>query len=350
MGALNGMQVVIAGAGVVGWTTALELARAGARVTLADPDPAGANASAVAAGMLAPVFEALFDPDASLELLRKARDLWPDLAARIGLPISDNGALAVGPPTDLDAWAGRLAALGASWIRLDVAQARARAPTLRPGLGGLFTAEDWRLEPRAGLAALKAVARDAGVAVADSAVAAFQAGQARLSGGEAIAADRLVVATGASRSLVETAPELGAVSPIKGHILRAAEVSLPGPVVRFAGGYVCPSRAGAVIGATMEAGRADTAVDPAVVRRLQGLAAEVIPMIAGASVTAEAGVRAGTPDNLPMVGPSANAGVWLAVGVRRNGWLLAPLVARMIARSLTGEATDPAFAPGRFEA
>jgi glycine oxidase len=187
------------------------------------------------------------------------------------------------------------------------------------------------------------------VVVANQAVEGFEAG-ARLSGGEVIAADRLVVATGASRSLIATAPELDSISPIKGHILRAAEVRLSGPVVRFAGGYVCPSSAGAVVGATMEAGRADTAVEPTIVRRLQGLAADVIPAIADVSVTAQAGVRAGTPDNLPMVGPSANAGVWLAVGVRRNGWLLAPLVARTIARSLVGEATDPDFAPGRFAA
>ena len=62
-------------------------------------------------------------------------------------------------------------------------------------------------------------------------------------------------------------------------------------------------------------------------------------------------MRAATPDGLPLVGPSARAGVWLATGARRNGWLLAPLVARMLAAYLSDRDPGPyagLLAPRRF--
>jgi glycine oxidase len=65
-----------------------------------------------------------------------------------------------------------------------------------------------------------------------------------------------------------------------------------------------------------------------------------------------AGVRAATPDGLPLVGPSAAPGVLLAVGARRNGWLLAPLVAKVVAAYVTGRDTGryaAQFDPRRFE-
>src|SRR5690348_3230666 len=103
-------SVTIAGAGVLGLTSAIALAEAGCAVTVVDPG--GANASSVAAGMIAPVFEAVLDAEARahLPLLMRARDLWPGLAERTGVALDRSGALAVGP----DDWlAGVSAGLGA---------------------------------------------------------------------------------------------------------------------------------------------------------------------------------------------------------------------------------------------
>src|SRR3569833_2923848 len=89
MSEVKGLRVVVAGAGAIGSVTALVLARRGAHVTLADPAEVGDNASGVAAGMLAPVCEALLDPVSHdhLPLLRQAREAWdlvlPDLAVSI---------------------------------------------------------------------------------------------------------------------------------------------------------------------------------------------------------------------------------------------------------------------------
>jgi len=63
------------------------------------------------------------------------------------------------------------------------------------------------------------------------------------------------------------------------------------------------------------------------------------------------GVRAATPDGLPIVGLSKTQKVILVTGARRNGWLLAPLVAQVVAACVTGGEAGPyarRFDPGRF--
>jgi glycine oxidase len=69
--------------------------------------------------------------------------------------------------------------------------------------------------------------------------------------------------------------------------------------------------------------------------------------LAGAEFTAAAGVRYGLPDALPLVGASSTPGVFLALGARRNGWLLAPLIAEALLEAISGDEAG-AFAPRRF--
>src|SRR3990167_4910920 len=78
----NDAKISVAGAGAFGLATALRLARAGLAVTLFDPAPPGDNASDVAAGMLAPISQALVDPTsrAHLALMRRARGPWAGFA------------------------------------------------------------------------------------------------------------------------------------------------------------------------------------------------------------------------------------------------------------------------------
>lgn len=328
-------RVVVAGGGALGSVVALALARAGARVTLADPSAPGANASGVAAGMLAPAFESLFDEESPpLGLLRAARDLWPALASSVGLRLSDAGAMAVGAPDKVEAWAAALADLGVKARRLTPAEAQGRSPWLSAGWGAVCTNEDWRLEPAAALASLRAEAEDRGVVWRAEAVTDFVAGEATLSGGGRLPCEALVVATGASTSLAGVASELVALTPVKGHILRAPALALRGPVVRLEGVYVCPAAEGALVGSTMEFGRADDAIDPRAVGRLRALAAAASPAFADTPLVAHAGVRAATPGGLPWVGAARAPGVWLAVGARRNGWLLAPLIAEALVENM----------------
>jgi glycine oxidase len=346
------LRVLVAGGGVVGIVAALALARAGARVRLADPRPPGTNASSVAAGMLAPVFESLLD-DASpkLGLLRQARNLWPDLAASVGLTLKRAGAMGAGTPTQVEAWMVRLDDLGVEALALTPAQTRERSPWLTAPGGGVWTHEDWRLEPPAALAALRAAADDLGVQWTAASVADFAGGVATMSDGAAIECDVLVIATGASRSLIKIAPELGALTPIKGHILRAPALGFEGPVVRLEDLYICPADGGALVGSTMEVGRADTGVDQGVVARLRERATAAATIFATTRLVPRAGVRAATPDGLPLIGAGREAGVWLAVGARRNGWLLAPLIAQALVEGLIDRRTPPwarELDPARF--
>lgn len=333
-------SVTVAGAGALGLSAALALADAGCAVTVCDPG--GESASAVAAGMIAPACEAVLDPQArpQLDLLMAARDLWPGFAERAGVALDRAGAMAVGEAAWLDAIAGDLAGLGLRPMELPGPTAQALAPGLAPVERGLLVREDWRIDPRAALAALRRAAEGAGVAFRAEAVCAREA------------ADVLVAATGASHSLAEMAPELSRLSPIKGHIVRFAAPAA-GVTVRARGAYAAPGEGGLAVGATMEPGRGDSEIDPDAAAPLVAAGRRLFPALAGVPFAIAAGVRAATPDGLPLVGPSREPGVVIAAGARRNGWLLAPLVARLVAACVTEGDLGPygrLFDPGRFEA
>jgi glycine oxidase len=339
----RGAKVTVAGAGALGLCAALELAEAGCAVVVCDP-AAERSASAVAAGMLAPVFEAVLDAETAgrLDLLMAARDLWPGLEARAGVRLDRAGAMAVGAEAWLAGVNAGLLGLGLHGIELPRRTATALAPGLSPAFErAILVREDWRLEPRRALAALRMAAEAAGVA--------FRAQAVREKG----EADWLVVATGAARDL---APELAALSPIKGQIVRYEALRGAGVSVRGEGGYAVPAADGLAIGATMEVGRADAEPDLGALEPVLAAGVRLFPDLEEASFGLSVGVRAATPDGLPMAGLSAQPGVILATGARRNGWLLGPLIGRVVAACVSGADAGPyaarldprRFAPGNL--
>lgn len=345
---LRGARIAVVGAGVVGLCTALELSAAGAAVTLIDEEAAIPNASAIAAGMIAPAFEAALEEPGSgrLALYRAARDLWPEVADGTA-PLHRDGALALQDPAGLDAVAEALQAEGAQFERLSGAAVQALAPRLsaQPE-GGLFSPEDWRLDAAETLGILATgFARRGGRRRLGRVDAAGL--QALLRGWDAV----VLCAGWGAAGLAGAAPELAALTPIKGQLVRF-EGAAPagGPTVRAARLYMAPGSAGVVVGASMEAGRADLAVSGEVHRELTEQAAAMFPHLRGRSARALTGVRAATSDGLPLVGRSAS-GLHLATGFRRNGWLLAPLAARMVVDQLAGRDPGPwaeAMRPDRF--
>lgn len=337
---MNGTpRVTIAGAGVLGLASALALADRGCPVTVLDPG--GPNASSVAAGMIAPAFEAVLDAHSRshFDLLMSARDLWPALSERAGAPLDRSGALAVGCEAWLAGVQSAFAALGMSAAEVGGPEAQAMAPGLTSVVErALLTREDWKVDAPAALLALRRAAHAAGVV--------FRSGRCEDPPSDA---DVLLVATGADTGLARIAPELTRLSPIKGHIVR---VNRPGSgaVVRGEGVYAAPG-ASIAFGATMEPGRSDPGVERDKAETLRAAGLELFPALASATWQAAVGVRGATPDGLPMVGPSATPGVLLAVGSRRNGWLLGPLVAQVVTAYATGRDPGPyakRLAPGRF--
>lgn len=317
----SGARIAVAGAGAFGSALALRLARAGFKLTVFDPAAPGDNASGVAAGMLAPVSEALFDPASRghLSIMRRARDLWPAFADDLGITLARAGVRFEGS----DAWRGqvgeRLAALG-----LPDADA---------------TAEDWRIEARPALASMRAAAQAAGARFEAGAVEAFAPGVLTLADGRVEAFDALVLATGPGARAGRLAPETQALAPIKGQILRVS-AETGDMVVRGEGVYLAPGE-GLAIGATMETGRDDLAPDASATQGLRAAAWALRPELDLDAAKVEVGVRVTTPDGLPLVGWSRAPGVLLAVGARRNGWLFAPLVADMVAAYLNGDNPGP---------
>lgn len=372
-------DVLVAGGGVVGLAAAWRAALAGLAVTLCDPAP-GSGASQVAAGMLAPVGEALWGEERLLELNLRAAARWPSFAEELtaatgaGTGFLRCGALLVGLDAgdravleDLHRFQQHLG-LEASWQ--SGSACRELEPLLAPGVRcGVLTAGDHQVDPRQVVAALGEAVAAAGVSVVHEAVSALvvergRAAGALLEGGDALRAGTVLLAAGCwSGRVAGLQPAVALpVRPVKGQILQlrgSAEDPLLRRVLRCVVGgrscYLLPREDGRVVlGSTMEERGFDTTVTAGAVYELLREATQALPALAELELLeARAGLRPGTPDNLPLVGRTALEGLLLATGHGRNGVLLAPVTADLVLSCLRGEEL-PAWAapcdPTRFAA
>jgi glycine oxidase len=377
-------DTLIIGGGVIGLAIGWRAAQAGMTVVIADPDP-GRGASHAAAGMLTPVAEAAYAERELFELGRRSLSMYPDFvaeltqAAGVGVGFSPAGTLLVGYNADDLAMISEHAALresfGAASERLTGRECRRAEPLLGPAIsGGLLVSDDASVDPRRLTDALLIAARAAGARhVPQRAIrlltAADRAVGAEFADGSSVSANRVVLAAGwASASLdglpPGTAPPL---RPVKGQIVRlrptpatrtaGLPASLVGRTVRgiVAGSsvYLVPRPDGElVVGATQEELGADETVTAGGIWQLLRDARTIVPGITELEFAeAVAGLRPGTPDNAPVLGPTALAGLVLATGHFRSGVLLAPVTADLIAGFLTtGTMAAPAaaFGPRRF--
>jgi glycine oxidase len=365
--------VVVIGGGVIGLAVAWRAAERGHAVCLLERGELGAGASHVAAGMLAPVTEA--DPGelALLELgLRSAR-AWPGFAAELAAASGADpglyrcGALIVARDGDEAAALERELALrlelGLDVERVLPSAARRMEPALAPTLRlALAVPGDHAADPRALLLALTEAARRAGAQLRIGAtvrslrVDGGRVSGVRLAGGELVAAEQVVVAAGAWSGAIEGVPDDARIPlrPVKGQILRLRDPRGPGlleRIVRFEGGYLVPRGDGRyVLGATMEERGFDTTVTAGALYELLRDAGELVPGIHELVVEeTAAGLRPATPDNAPVLGAAGEVeGLVWATGHHRNGILLAPVTADIVAGVLDGNAGPPAFGPGRF--
>ncbi len=341
---LSGLNLAVAGAGVFGLAIASSCVEQGADVQIFEPRAFGVNASGVAAGMLAPAFEALLDqtPAERYGPFQQAYAAWLAFAGNVlkDMP-SDltSGTVYVGSVDEVSALSGRLASFGVRSTLLTGEAVRALQPRLRRDIeAAIRVAGEGRLDPVAVLAGLDARFRGLGGVWRREGLGPEHVG----------AFDAVVLAAGfQTRAWASQVPELSALGAIKGHVLHFAGGPTSGPVIRSAQGYAAPQRAGVVFGATMEAGRFDDDIDPDKVRMLLRAASTLIPDLAETPFVARTGVRASTPDGWPMIGRTVS-GLYVATGARRNGWLLAPLVAEAMVEALQGSAPREGFDPGRF--
>lgn len=366
-------DVVVAGGGLIGLGVAFRAAVRGLTVTVVDPAPGG-GASYAAAGMLAPVTEASFGEEALLALNLASLQRYPGFVADVeeasGLPVpfSTAGTLLLGFDDDDVAEIARLHAyqreLGLEAERLTPRECRRREPGLTPRLrGGLLVSTDHSVEPRALHAALLAAVRAAGVDVVPARAAGLvltgeRAGGLRLDDGGEVLGGTVVLALGAESGRLPGVPAGSVpVRPVKGQILRLrGEPVLDATVralVRGRSVYLVPRADGeVVVGATVEERGFDARVTAGGVLDLLADATEVAPgltELALAETTAR--FRPGTPDNAPLLGPTALPGLVVATGHHRNGVLLTPVTADAVTDVLlTGALPEVAapFTPLRF--
>lgn len=368
-GGSTGTGLVVVGAGVIGLSCAWAAARDGMSVTVVDPAPA-TGASWVAGGMLAPVTEAWPGEEPLLEMGAESLLRWPSFAAALasdaGTPagLRTEGTLVVaagaGDRAELDELAGYLARLGRDVERVTARELRRLEPSIGPDVrGGLSVPGDLAVDNRTLLAVLRAACERAGVHFVVAAAARVNAGVVELGDGRELSADEVLVAAGAHSSALH-ASLAGLVRPVKGEILRLRHRTgaLPPPVRTVRGVvegrhvYLVPrDDGGLVIGATQYEAGFDT--DPTVggVRDLLRDAERLVPAVAEyALVESAAGLRPGSPDNLPLIG-RLGPGVLAATGHGRNGILLAPITSEAVLALLRGTpipAAAIAADPGRL--
>ena len=354
-------ELLVLGAGVIGLSCAWRAAQQGRRVTVLDPAPSS-GASWVAGGMLAPVTEAWPGEEELLALGVEAVARWPAFAAELteaaGRPagLRTDGTIVVatgsGDRAELDALAAHLARLGRPVERLSGRELRRLEPGLGPDVrGGLSVPDDLAVDNRALLGALRTAAERLGVTFVATAAEVVLDDGARVVGvrcvdGAERAADTVLVAAGAHSAGLHPALN-GLVRPVKGEILRLAlrPGAFPAPrrtVRALVDGrpvYLVPRADGLVLGATQSEVGFDTTVTVGGVRDLLRDAERILPGIAEyALVESAAGLRPGSPDNLPLIGAVGPEGLLVATGHHRNGMLLAPVTADAVAALLRGDA------------
>jgi glycine oxidase len=363
----------VVGGGVIGLGIAWRAALAGLTVTVVDRAP-GRGASWAAAGMLAPVTEVHYGEEALLALNLAAGARWPGFAAELeeasGRPVGYRPAGTLSVARDADDNAA-LEDLYQFQLRcgLDVERLRSReCRQLEPGLapsirGGVLAAGDHQVDNRALVEGLLAAGQRAGVRLVEGRAVELATDGDRvtgvvLAGGGRLAAGTVVLAAGCwSGGLGGLAAEaLPPVRPVKGQLLHLrgpADQPLCSRNVRGLEAYVVPRSDGrVVVGATMEEQGFDTRVTAGAVHDLLRAALELLPDVAELElVETVAGLRPGSPDNAPMLGPAAAEGLVVATGHYRNGILLTPVTADTVAELLaTGRVPEliAPFAPGRF--
>ena len=360
------------GGGAIGCASAWELARRGLRVVVVERGTPGGEATWASAGMLSVLSEGE-RPDALFALARASRDRYPAFlqalreATGLAVDLRELGNLRVALSDDAAEvlrreverqWA---AGVGVEWLD------RAAARELEPSLAGAvraaaLTPTDAHVDNRRLGRALWAAAAAAGVAfrlgVPAARVLAEPGGRVagvELAGGERIEAAAVVIAAGSWSGTLNGLPRTLPVQPVRGQMLAVEAVPpLVRRIVMGDGCYLVPTAEGRVlVGATVERAGFERRVTPAGIRDLVNAATAVVPALAEAAVVETwAGLRPGTPDGLPILGTDPElAGLVYATGHFRNGILLTPITAEIVADLVAG--ASPAislepFAPNRF--
>jgi glycine oxidase len=337
-------DVIIAGAGIIGVSLALELRQRGANVLVLDRAEPGSEASSAAAGMLAAA-----DPETpealrplAMESARMFATFVQKVESAAGMQVDFRrvGAIALMPGnTALD-----------EYRRLSAVELQLLEPSIQPAGHSAHLVREDSVDPNLLMRAALAAARTLGVEIrGHTAVTEMRAGgdaMEVLTHGDTFSAAAVIDCRGAWFG----AP----VRPRKGQMLYVLpQATLLQHALRMPEVYIVPRSSGKIlIGATVENVGFDKSVDQSTISQLLNKAAKYLPELASAPITQSwAGLRPGTPDDLPILGPTDRRHVFAATGHFRNGILLAPVTAQIMADLVQGRPSSlniRAFSPNRF--
>ncbi|HUA16690.1 MAG TPA: glycine oxidase ThiO [Verrucomicrobiae bacterium] len=351
-------DVIVIGGGIIGLSLAIALRKRRAAVLVVERGEPGREASHAAGGML--VDCSLETPPALQPLAVASARMYPEFAHEIevesGMKVDlrDHGTIVFPPPEHVFERPGFTLAslLPAPLAELEPALANPKLPA--------FHLKERSVDPRALTAAVFKTAKNRGVDFSSGdEVTAVHVSNGRATGvtttKTVFASAKIVNCAGAWAG--EISPYPFPTRPVKGQMLCLIMQprELVRHVIRSPQAYLIPRSDGRLlVGATVEEAGFDKRTDPATIKKFHRAAIELFPKLSDARILEDwAGLRPGTPDNLPILGPTDVPGYYVATGHFRDGILLAPITAEILADVIDG--TTPAldiaaFSPARFNA
>jgi glycine oxidase len=351
---MKSWDAIVIGAGIIGLSLAIELRKAGMSVLVVERGEPGREASWAAGGMLADC--GLEIPAALQPLATCSAGMYPEFVHELedesGLKIDlrDVGTLLFlnsgADPQLVDSLP-----LPSPLADLE--------PALRVPVGTALYLKERSVDPRGLTVAAVAAARHRGVEfafgdqvleveIADGRAAGVRTTETRL------AAGAVINCAGAWAGQI--GPHNFPTRPVKGQMLCVAmpKRELVHHVLRTPEVYLIPRSDGRMlIGATVEEAGFDKQAVPETIQRLRRAALALVPELENAKILeAWAGLRPGTPDDLPILGATSTPGYFVAAGHFRDGILLAPVTARVMGQIIAHQASQfdlSAFSSGRFQ-
>ncbi len=350
-------DVIIIGGGIIGLSLSLALRRRGARVLVVERGEPGREASHAAGGML--VDCSLETPAALQPLATASARMYPEFAQEIELEsgmnvdLRDHGTIVFPPPAHVHERPGFTleTLLPHPLGELEPALADPKRPA--------FYLKERSVDPRALSSAAWKAAKRRGVDFSSGdEVTAVTVGDGRAAGVRttktAFHAAKVVNCAGAWSGQIS--PHAFPTRPVKGQMLCLLMPSrtLLKHVIRSAEAYLIPRSDGRLlVGATVEEAGFDKRTDLATIQRFHRAAVELVPELRNGKILESwAGLRPGTLDGLPILGATATPGYFVATGHFRDGILLAPITAEIMAavvESRTPEHDLSPFSPARFQ-
>jgi len=365
-------DVIIIGGGIIGGSIAWELARRGLHPLVLDRQEAGREASWAAAGMLQTAPESA-DGFPLVPLARASLALYPEFVAAIEadsgrtVGLRRTGAMEIFFSSDAARELSTLIALhhglGLPAEALPLDEALEMEPALsRHAQAAALLPQECALDSRALTDAVLAAAVAGGaVVLAGVGVESLIVNGARVEGviaaGHRFAADHVILAAGAFSSRLDAARRYAPTRPVRGQMVALLSSAPPiRRVLRSTRGYIVPRDDARpqrlVAGSTLENAGYEKRVTPEGIARVLEAAQEIVPDLAAAEIVETwSGLRPDTPDHLPILGPTELEGLTIATGHFRNGILLAPITAKLIAEWITERRVSfewDIFSPLRF--